>query len=95
MLMILVQCILHKIQNPLSQYHLQRQLDVCISGVSSVIQRNSDNSEAKCAFYALIPCVIDHLWFTSDFRQVPRRNFLKFFPFFCPLLLLLQVSSFA
>ena len=74
---------------------IQGQLDVCISGVSSVIQRNSDNSEAKCTFYALIPCFIVHFWFVSDFRQVPRRTFLKFFPFFCPLLLLLQLSSFA
>ena len=27
------------------------------------------------------PCLIDHLFLTSDFRQVPRRNFLQFFPF--------------
>ena len=31
---------------------------------------------------ALRPCFIDHLFFASDFRQVPRRNFLKFFPSF-------------
>ena len=27
------------------------------------------------------PCFIDHLFLTFDFRQVPRRNFLQFFPF--------------
>ena len=27
------------------------------------------------------PCFIDHFFLTSDFRQVPRRNFLQFFPF--------------
>ena len=26
------------------------------------------------------PCFIDHLFLTFDFRQVPRRNFLQFFP---------------
>ena len=33
--------------------------------------------------YVLIPCFIDHFWFISDFCQIPRRNFLKFFPSFC------------
>ena len=27
------------------------------------------------------PCFIDHLFLTSDFFQVPRRNFLQFFKF--------------
>ena len=27
------------------------------------------------------PCFIDHLFLTFDFRQVPRRKFLQFFPF--------------
>ena len=27
------------------------------------------------------PCFIDHFFLTSDFCQVPRRNFLQFFPF--------------
>ena len=27
------------------------------------------------------PCFIDHLFLTFDFGQVPRRNFLQFFPF--------------
>ena len=32
-------------------------------------------------FCALRSCFIDHLFLTSDFRQVPRRNLLQFFPF--------------
>ena len=28
-----------------------------------------------------IPLAIDHLFLTFDFCQVPRRNFLQFFPF--------------
>ena len=32
-------------------------------------------------FCALRPCFIDHLFLTSDFRQVPRRKILQFFPF--------------
>ena len=27
------------------------------------------------------PCFINHFFLTFDFRQVPRRNFLQFFPF--------------
>ena len=30
---------------------------------------------------ALHPCIIDHLCLTSDFCQVPRRNFLQIFLF--------------
>ena len=29
----------------------------------------------------LRPCFIDHLFLTNDFRQVPCRKFLQFFPF--------------
>ena len=36
----------------------------------------------KMNFSALRPCFIDHLWFTSDFCQVPRRNLFKFLPLF-------------
>ena len=32
-------------------------------------------------FSALRPCFIYHLWFTSDFRQVPRWNLLQISPF--------------
>ena len=32
----------------------------------------------KMNFCALRPCFIDHLWFTSDFGQVPRRDLFKF-----------------
>ena len=32
-------------------------------------------------FCARRPCFIDHLFFASDFCQVPRRNFLQCFPF--------------
>ena len=31
---------------------------------------------------ALRPCFVDHLWFVSDFCQVPRRNLWKFLLFF-------------
>ena len=36
--------------------------------------------EVHCS--ALIPCVSDHLFLVSDFRQTPCRNFLQFFQFF-------------
>ena len=34
----------------------------------------------KMNFCALRPCFIDHLWFTSHFCQIPRRNLIKFLP---------------
>ena len=37
-------------------------------------------------FSALIPCFFDHLFFVSDFRQLPCQYFLKVFPILCPLL---------
>ena len=46
----------------------------------------------KMNFCALRPCFIDQLWFTSDFRQVPRRYIFKFLPFLITLFLL-RVSS--
>ena len=33
-------------------------------------------------FSALIPCFLDHFLLISDFRQLPCRFFLQFFPFF-------------
>ena len=34
----------------------------------------------KMNYSALRPCFIDHLFLTSDFRQIPRRNLFQFFP---------------
>ena len=52
-------------------------------------------SAAACYRHALgTPSpAIDHLFLTFDFCQVPRRNFLQFFPFLVPLLLLLLEFS--
>ena len=36
----------------------------------------------KMHFSALIPCFGNYFRFVSDFRQIPCRYFLKFFPFF-------------
>ena len=33
-------------------------------------------------FSTFFPCFIDHLFFVSDFRQLPSRNFPQFFSFF-------------
>ena len=85
MLMILAQQILQKIQNHLSQCHLAVQLGFCISGVLPPIQHFSADmcplmmQNELCS--ARRPCFIDHFFLTSDVRQVPRRNFLQFFPF--------------
>ena len=43
-------------------------------------------------FSALVPCFIDHLFLVSDFRQLPCRDFLQFFPIPC-LLLPLRLES--
>ena len=40
----------------------------------------------KMNFSPLIPCLIDHFLLVSDFRQLPCRNFLQFFPILLPLL---------
>ena len=80
MLMILVQWILRKTQNRLLQYHLGAQLDLCIFGALPPIQHFS-NDICPLNFCARRSCFIDHPLLTSDFRQVPRRNFLQFFPF--------------
>ena len=59
--------------------HLEVQIDLYTFGVLD--------------FHVFTSCFLDHLFLVSDFRQIPRRNFLKFFPILCPLLLLLQVFS--
>ena len=67
MLMTLVQRILYKIQNHLSQYHLGVQLDLCTFGALPPIRHSSNDR-----------CFIDHFFLTSDFRQVPRQNLFQF-----------------
>ena len=79
MLMNLVQWILHRALNRLSQYHLGVQLDCCLQ--FSIFQKTCVHQWGEVNFFALRPCFIDHLFLTSDFRQVPRRNFLQCFPF--------------
>ena len=78
MLMILVRCILHKTTNRLLQHHLGVQLDLCISDALPPIQHFSN---AMSISVSEATCFIVHFFLTSDFRQVPRRNFLQFFPF--------------
>ena len=46
-----------------------------------ILQMTDVHQWGKMNFCALRPCFIGHLWFTSEFCQVPRRNFLQFFPF--------------
>ena len=47
----------------------------------SIFQMTYVHRWGEVNFCALRPCFIDHLFLTSDFHQVPRRNFLQFFPF--------------
>ena len=85
MLMILIQWILHKIQNHLSQCRLGEQLDLCIFGALSqfgILQMTDVHQWGKMNFCAPRPCFIDHLWFTSNFCQVPSENLFKFLPLF-------------
>ena len=73
MLMILVQWILHKILNHLSQCHLGVRLDLCIfdCGSSSEFSRwQRSINDGKCT---VLP---------SYFRQLPCRYFLEFFSLF-------------
>ena len=85
MLMILVQWILHRIQNHLSQYHLGIQLDLCNFLVLclqfGILQMTDVHQWGKTNFCALRPCFVDRLFLTSDFRQVPRRNLVQSLPF--------------
>ena len=73
-----------KIQNHLSQYRLGVQLDLCIFGALPPIRHSSNDRcpSVRQNELFLRPCFIDHLWFTSDFCQVPNRNLFKFLLFF-------------
>ena len=83
--------ILHKIQNHLSQYRLGVQLDLFLFGALPPFRHFFKLTDVyqwgKMNFCALRPCFIDHLWFTSDFCQVPRRNLFLISPILYPLLL--------
>ena len=84
MLMILVQWILHKTLNRLSQCLPWVRLCLCTFDVEAPIQRFSNDivhQWGEMNFCARRPYFIDHLFLTSDLRQVLRRNFLQFFPF--------------
>ena len=54
----------------------------CFASNSAFFRWQMSINDAKWTFAALRPCFIDHLFLTFDFCQVPRRNFLQFFPFF-------------
>ena len=85
MLMILVPWILRKTLNRLLQYHFGVPLDLCIFGALSPIrhfQMTYVHQWGEMNFYAFCPCFIDHLFLTSDFRQVPRPNLFQFLLFF-------------
>ena len=58
----------------------------------SIFQMTYVHQWGKMNFCALRLCVIDHLFLTFDFRQVPLR-FFPIFPIPCPLLLLMQEFS--
>ena len=57
-----------------------------------ILQMTDVHQWGKMNVCALRPCIIDHLWFTSDFCQVSRRNLFKFLPFFIHCWLLLRES---
>ena len=46
-----------------------------------ILQMPDVHQWGKMNFSALRPCFIDHLWFVSDFCQVPRQNLFKL-PYF-------------
>ena len=85
MLMILVLWILHKIQNHFfyniaSEYNSTFVcLVLCLQ--FGILQMTDVHQWGKMNFCALRPCFIDHLFPTSDFRQVPRRNLFQFLLF--------------
>ena len=96
MLKILVQWILPKIQNHLSQYHLELQLGLCIFGALppiSIFQMTYVHQRCKMNFCTRRPCFINHIFFASDFCQVPTPKFSPIFPIPCPLLPLLREFS--
>ena len=87
--MILVQWTLHTNQNHLLQCHIGVQpylLYFSYWGSSSEFSRwQRSHQWRKMNFSALIPCFFDQFFLIYDFRQVPRRYFLQFFPFFLSL----------
>ena len=84
MLMILDQWILRKSLNHLWQCHLGVQLDLCIFEIvvpTPNLKMAGVHQRRKMNRIALIPCFSDLLSFVSDFRQLPCRCLLEFFPF--------------
>ena len=84
-LMILVQWILHKSLSRHLQYHLKVQVDLYPSRVSSLTQYSWDDRDPLMTHNVLSRLFLASLItvrFVPDFRQIPRRYFLKYFPFF-------------
>ena len=46
-----------------------------------ILQMTEVHQWGEVYFSTFFSCFIDHLFVTSDFCQVPHRNFLQFFPF--------------
>ena len=80
MLLILVRWILHSFQNHVSQYHLATFVFEVICLQFGIFQMTDVHRWSKMNLCALRSCFIDHLFFTSDFRQVPRQNLLPISP---------------
>ena len=53
----------------------------CFASNSAFFKWHMSINDAKWTFAPYILCFIDHFFLTSDFCQVPRRNFLQVFPF--------------
>ena len=64
-------------------YHLGVQLDLCIFGALPPIQHISNDICPSVMQNDLLrpSSLLHHLFLTSDFCQVPRRNVLQFFQF--------------
>ena len=96
MLMILVQWILHKIQNHLSQCHLGAQLDLEILGALPPIRHSSNDrspsvrqNEVFCPSSLLHRSPLIYFWLLSD----PTPETFHVSPIIYPLLLLLRESA--
>ena len=78
----LAQWILHKNRNCLSQLSPRRTTRPlyfwCFASNSAFFRWQMSINDAKWTVIARCPCFIDHLFLTSDFCQIPRRNFLQF-----------------
>ena len=86
MRMILARYVLQKFQSHLSQCRFEVKSSTFVFYVFclqfGILPNHRCPSVKQNELDARRPCIIDHLFFTSDFRQVPRWNLFQFLSFF-------------